>query len=109
MQDYRTNQPAFDAQDPEGTRLTREAVIAINEAHRDGTGWDAIARQHRTSRKNVQRIVQGRRWRDLHPNVRPDLYVDGAERESPADPVEAIVNDALREARDRIVRELRGA
>lgn len=107
MQDYRTNQPAFDAQDPEGKRLTRKQVIAINKSHLDGVGWDAIAVEHGTARKNVQRIVQGRRWRDLHPNVRPDLYVTGGPPESPADPIAAIVNDALRDARDRIVRELR--
>jgi hypothetical protein len=96
---------AFDAQDPESNRLTREAVIAINRAHLAGVGWDVIAREHGTARKNIQRIVQGRRWRDLHPQISPGLYTAPAKPEP--DPAAEIITDALRDARDRILRELR--
>jgi hypothetical protein len=109
MQSQRNEPIGFDAQDPDGNRLTRDVVIAINTAHLAGKGWDAIANEQGTSRKNVQRIVQGRRWRDLHPNVRPDLYVADDTPRPVDDAIAVIVNDALREARDRIIRELREA
>lgn len=104
MHDHRNAEQAFDAQDPASNRLTREQVIAINRAHMAGVGWDKIASEHGIARKNVQRIVQGRRWRDLHPQVAPELYAP-----RPADPVVTLVNDALREARDKILAELRKA
>lgn len=69
------------ASDPEGPRLSGEAVVAINQAHLEGTGWDEIARRHGTTRKNVQRIVQGRRWKNLHPTTQPALYHEQQESE----------------------------
>lgn len=107
MQDQRTAHTPFDEQDPAGNRLTREQVIEINKAQLDGIAWDTIALQNGTTRRNVARIVQGRRWRDIHPNVAPHLYVDTPEPLPSIDPMVAIVNDALREARDRILSELR--
>ncbi len=107
MHDYRTAQTAFDAQDPGSDRLSTEQVIAINRAHLEGVGWEQIAVEHGTNRKNVSRIVQGRRHRHLHPQVNPSLYASG-EAAAP-DPVAVAVTEILREARDRILKELRGS
>jgi hypothetical protein len=64
------------AQDPASDRLSAEDVMEIHRLHVQGNGWDQIAAKFGTNRKNVQRIVQGRRWRNLHPAIRPDLYDD---------------------------------
>jgi hypothetical protein len=111
MQSHRTDPPGFDAYDPEGQRLTPQDVIAINRAQLAGVGWNEIARQFNTSRKNVSRIVRGQRWNSLHPNVAPHLYepTPVAPVEPPPDPVVSIVNTVLRDARDRILKELREA
>jgi hypothetical protein len=63
-------------QDPASSRLTQEKIIQIHQMHRGGIPWDDIADEMRIDRKNVQRIVQGRRHADLHPLRRPDLYGD---------------------------------
>lgn len=62
--------------DPAGTRLSDASVIEIHKAHRDGTPWDTIAKQHNTNRKTVARIVNGDRWQRLHPMSAPWLYDD---------------------------------
>lgn len=61
-------------QDPASDRLQPEQVITIHKMHRLGHGWDTIAEDHGISRKQVSRIVQGRRWAQLHPKRRPELY-----------------------------------
>lgn len=96
----------FKAQDPESGRLTRETVIAIHKEHLAGTGWDRIAAEHNTTRHNVLRIVQGRRWRNLHPNISPDLYTNGQPAGHPSDPIAETINRELRLARDRILAAL---
>lgn len=68
----------LEASDPGSDRLTREQVIEIHQAHRNGEPWKQIAERHGTSTKNVSRIVQGYRWRSIHPAMRPDLYTEGA-------------------------------
>jgi hypothetical protein len=64
-------------QDPASDRLPKEAVIGINRMHMDGEPWDKIADQYRISRKQVQRIVQGRRHASLHPLTAPHFYESG--------------------------------
>jgi len=65
-------------QDPASGRLTPDRVMDIHFMHRGGFAWDDIAAKHHITRKNVQRIVQGRRWKQLHPDLRPDLYEPSA-------------------------------
>lgn len=67
----------LEASDPGSDRLTREQVIEIHQAHRNGEPWKQIAERQGTTTKNVSRIVQGYRWRAIHPAVRPDLYTGG--------------------------------
>lgn len=61
-------------QDPASGRLTPAQVVDIHHMHRGAIPWDVIAEKHHITRKTVQRIVQGRRWKQFHPAVRPDLY-----------------------------------
>lgn len=70
------------AVDPASDRLTHDDVVAIHKAHQKGVPWDDIAETHAISRKQVQRIVQGRRWRDLHPTTRPELYEEHAREDA---------------------------
>jgi hypothetical protein len=67
-----------EASDPGSDRLTREQVIEIHQAHRNGEPWKQIAELYSTTTKNVSRIVQGYRWRAIHPAMRPDLYAEGS-------------------------------
>jgi predicted transcriptional regulator len=60
-------------QDPASERLAPEQVVLIHKAHRSGVAWDEIASDFGITRKQVQRIVQGRRHRKLHPDVAPNL------------------------------------
>lgn len=94
----------IEASDPGSDRLTREQIIEIHQAHRNGEPWKQIAEHQGTSAKNVSRIVQGYRWRSLHPAVRPDLYTEGGSSDNQT-PVEAI-NSALAEI-ERLVGEVR--
>lgn len=64
------------ASDPGSPRLTKGQAIKIHRRHNDGIAWEDIAAEIGTSRKNVQRIVQGRRHRSVHPAVAPELYTD---------------------------------
>lgn len=112
MQPYRSEPRGFPATDPATGRLTRDEVIAIHNAHIEGVAWDEIALRHGTNRHNILRIVQGRRWRTLHPNVSPELYdetIAAPPATTSVDPVVEIVNTALRDARDKILKELREA
>ena len=61
-------------QDPASGRLSPDRVVDIHFMHRGGIPWDEIADKHHITRKTVQRVVQGRRWKQFHPTVRPDLY-----------------------------------
>ena len=81
-----------EASDPGSDRLTQEQVIEIHQAHRNGEPWKQIAERHGTSTKNVSRIVQGYRWRAIHPAIRPDLYSEGT---TPTDQADAISNALL--------------
>lgn len=67
-------EPLSKATDPGSDRLSESQAISINRAHLAGTSWDLIAADHGTTRKNISRIVQGVRWRHVHPVARPDLY-----------------------------------
>jgi hypothetical protein len=60
--------------DPASIRLTDEQVIDIHKMHLSGEPWDIIANRYGITRKNVQRIVQGRRHGKLHPRIAPALY-----------------------------------
>jgi hypothetical protein len=95
----------IEASDPGSDRLAREQIIEIHQAHRNGEPWKQIAEHHGTNTKNVSRIVQGYRWRSLHPSVRPDLYVEGGGSSDNQTPVE-IINSALAEI-ERLVGEVR--
>lgn len=110
MQDHRTPDAALiDASDPGSNRLTSDDVVAIHRAHRDGCAWEVIAQTHGTDRKNIARIVQGRRHRDLHPVVRPDLYRDDVEDDevvlSVAE-VEKLMEDVMERACAYVARTL---
>lgn len=72
-------EPLIRAVDPGSDRLTREQVIEIHKAHRKGTPWKQIAEDFGTTWKNVSRIVQGIRWRSIHPATAPELYADTPE------------------------------
>lgn len=61
-------------QDPASDRLTKADVIGIHKCHGRGDPWDNIAEAFGISRKQVQRIVQGRRWALCHPLRAPHLY-----------------------------------
>lgn len=109
MQDHSTDAALVHAVDPGSNRLTDSDVIAIHRAHRDGCSWEAIARTHRTNRKNIQRIVQGRRHRDLHPVVRPDLYNEAGDEDEvvlTAAEVEKLIDDVMNRARVYVARTL---
>lgn len=81
-----------EASDPGSDRLTREQVIEIHQAHRNGEPWKQIAERQGTTTKNVSRIVQGYRWRSIHPSVAPNLYLEKTEEDgsSIADILEAL-------------------
>lgn len=70
------------AVDPGSDRLSREQIIEIHKAHRRGVPWKQIAEDYGTNSKNVSRIVQGLRWRSIHPSMRPDLYVEEATQQA---------------------------
>lgn len=82
--------PLLRAADPGSDRLTREQIIEIHKAHRRGVAWKQIAEDYGTSPKNVSRIVQGLRWRAIHPAVRPDLYAEGPVQLSSSAALEAL-------------------
>jgi hypothetical protein len=107
MHNHGTDAALIHAVDPGSDRLTRDDVIAIHRAHLDGRAWAQIARDHDTNRKNIQRIVQGRRWRDLHPTVSPHLYVtpDSSATLS-AEEVEALMEDVFERARTYVAKTL---
>lgn len=95
----------LEASDPGSDRLTREQVIEIHQAHRNGEPWKQIAEHHGTNTKNVSRIIQGYRWRAIHPSMRPDLYTGGSGGLLEQAQVGAI-NSALKEI-ERLVGEVR--
>lgn len=116
MQHNSTGPMVFPATDPESNRMVPEDVLAIHRAHLAGVGWDEIARQHDTTRRQVSRIVQGRRWGHLHPAAHPELYEHAGPTAAPEMPESPqpdrtleIVNKALQDARDKILKELRQA
>lgn len=74
-------EPLTRAVDPGSDRLTREQVVEIHKAHRRGTPWKQIAEDHGTTWKNVSRIIQGIRWRSIHPATAPELYVDAPQEQ----------------------------
>lgn len=73
------------AQDPGSDRLNSTQVIEIHKLHIEGVPWNTIAERIGTTRNNVQRIVQGRRHRNLHPKVSPYLYEDVIDSEPVGD------------------------
>jgi hypothetical protein len=91
----------LEASDPASDRLTREQVIEIHQAHRNGEPWKQIAERHGTTTKNVSRIVQGYRWRAVHPAIRPDLYTEGSNDSEDQTQVGAI-NNALLEIEQQV-------
>jgi len=76
-------EPLIRAIDPGSDRLSREQVIEIHKAHRRGMPWKQIAEDYGTTWKNVSRIVQGIRWRSIHPAAAPELYVDTTKSPKP--------------------------
>ena len=98
-------EPLTRAVDPGSDRLTREQVVEIHKAHQRGAPWKQIAEDHGTTWKNVSRIVQGVRWRSIHPNVMPDLYLEARQDQHSA--ITEVLT-ALEEI-DRQVSEIRAA
>lgn len=94
----------FPATDPESNRMVPEDVLDIHRAHLAGVGWDEIARQHGTNRRQVARIVQGRRWGHLHPAAHPELYEHAGPTKSPNMPQSA-PPDATTDVIEKLVRD----
>jgi hypothetical protein len=92
-------------QDPASDRLTQEQIINIHQDHRARHPWDDIAHAYGISRKQVQRIVQGRRWSQYHPINAPHLYDDAPVTPAPTYTAEQVAQ-AWQDAREAFFRAL---
>lgn len=53
-------------------KLTDADVINIHGLYKDGYKQTAIAKQYSVSQAQVQRILTGKRWKDLYCLLHPD-------------------------------------